>query len=86
MSEDSHSATLKSGNMDLKKAIKSTVTSAPYVYDPLPDGCVRFVEVFSDIFDAPLRCRIFISSFADAPLYEALSYGTCAYLLFYTTL
>ncbi|MCJ1266530.1 hypothetical protein MMC22_006415 [Lobaria immixta] len=46
-----------------------------YVYYPLADGCARFMEVFSDTTDAPLRCRIFASQLNEAPPYEALSYA-----------
>ena len=48
----------------------------PYIYEPLADGYIRLVELFSDTFDAPLQCRIFPCHLKDAPLvpYEALSY------------
>jgi Heterokaryon incompatibility protein (HET) len=60
--------------MDSNATLLPTAIEA-YVYYPLPDGCVRFVEVFSDSTNAPLRCRIFISYLNDrAPPYEALSY------------
>ena len=48
----------------------------PYVYEPLADGYIRLVELFSDTFDTPLQCRIFPCHLKDAPLvpYEAISY------------
>ena len=46
------------------------------VYDPLPDDYIRFVEILSDVVDAPLRCKIFTASLNEEPLvpFEALSY------------
>ena len=46
------------------------------VYQPLPDGYIRLVEIFSDTIDAPLRCRIFPCRLNDAQFvsFEALSY------------
>lgn len=47
-----------------------------YVYQPLDDGYIRWVEVFSDTIDAPLQCRIFPCRLEDtlSVSYEALSY------------
>lgn len=47
-----------------------------YVYEPLSDGYIPLVELFSDTVDAPLQCRIFTCYLNDAPLvsFEALSY------------
>ena len=47
-----------------------------YVYQPLDDGYIRLVEVFSDTIDAPLQCRIFPCRLVDtlSVSYEALSY------------
>ena len=47
-----------------------------YVYQPLANGYIRLVEVFSDTINAPLRCEIFQCSLNDATSlnYEALSY------------
>ena len=47
-----------------------------YVYQPLADGYIRLVELFSDTVDAPLQCRIFPCCLMDTPLvpFEALSY------------
>ena len=47
-----------------------------YVYQPLADGYIRLIELFSDTVDAPLQCRIFTCCLNDAPLvsFEALSY------------
>jgi hypothetical protein len=59
--------------MDSNASLPPTKIEA-YVYHPLPDDFVRFVEVFSDSTDAPLRCRIFPANLNDAPPYEALSY------------
>lgn len=59
--------------MELNMTLLPTAIRA-YVYHPLTDGCVRFLELFSDTTDAPLRCRIFTSYLNDTPLYEALSY------------
>lgn len=60
-------------NMELNMTLLPTAIRA-YVYHPLTDGCARFLELFSDTADAPLRCRIFTSYLNDAPPYEALSY------------
>ena len=48
----------------------------PYVYQPLADGDIRLVELFSDTFDAPLQCRIFPCRLKDIwfVAFEALSY------------
>ena len=47
-----------------------------YVYQPLADGYIRLVELFSDTVNASLQCRIFTCCLNDAPLvsFEALSY------------
>ncbi|OQU98828.1 hypothetical protein CLAIMM_04555, partial [Cladophialophora immunda] len=45
-----------------------------YMYHRLPQDYVRFVEVYSDARDAPLRCRIFPCRLQSAPPFEALSY------------
>lgn len=47
-----------------------------YAYHPLPNGYVRFVEVFCGTTNTPLGCRIFILCLEDALLvpFEALSY------------
>ncbi len=47
-----------------------------YVYQPLDEGYIRLVEVFSDTIDAPLQCRIFPCRLEDtlSVSYEALSY------------
>ncbi|KAH8203230.1 hypothetical protein TruAng_002635 [Truncatella angustata] len=46
----------------------------PHDYEPLGDRDIRLLELFSDVFDAPLRCRIFIANLDEDPKYEALSY------------
>ena len=47
-----------------------------YVYEPLADGYIRLVELFSGTVDAPLQCRIFLCRLKEHPLvpFEALSY------------
>ncbi|KAI0127063.1 heterokaryon incompatibility protein-domain-containing protein [Xylariales sp. AK1849] len=45
-----------------------------HVYKPLGANEIRLLELFSDSFDAPLRCRIFIAKVDEMPEYEALSY------------
>ena len=46
------------------------------IYDPLPDRYVRFVEILSGTFDAPLRCKIFTAHLEKESLtpFEAVSY------------
>ena len=47
-----------------------------YVYEPLSDGSIRLLELFSGTVDAPLQCRIFPCHLDCALLayFEALSY------------
>ncbi len=47
-----------------------------YVYHPLPEDCIRLVEVLCDTTDAPLQCRIFTFRLENALRlpFEALSY------------
>jgi Heterokaryon incompatibility protein (HET) len=59
--------------MELSSILLPTTINT-YVYHPLPEGCVRFLELFPDTTDAPLRCRILTCYLDDAPPYEALSY------------